>query len=79
MMNNADMPAMTASEFWADPTDPSKGTVWSAGLTKREWFAGLAMQALATADTHFAMTEADIAGHSVAQADALLAELERTK
>jgi hypothetical protein len=49
-MNNSDMPAMPQSddtiEQWNDSTDPSAGTYFATGLTKREHFAGLAMQGL---------------------------------
>ena len=45
------------------------------GLTKREYFAGLAMQAMAASD----LTYEDIAHDSVKMADAILAELEKPK
>lgn len=55
------------------------------GLTKREWFAGLAMQGI-WANPHDVpgKIERDFLGDAIAkvavrQADALLAELERTK
>lgn len=43
------------------------------GLTKREYFAGLAMQAFIANGTHFS----DICMHSVKIADELLKELEK--
>jgi hypothetical protein len=47
-MNNSDMPAMplTDAEQWWDPAKPELGTYYANGLTKREHFAGLAMQSL---------------------------------
>lgn len=43
------------------------------GLTKREYFAGLAMQGMAMSDLKFE----DIAHDAVKMADAVLAELEK--
>lgn len=45
------------------------------GLTKREYFAGLAMQGMASSD----LTYEDIAHDAVKMADALLAELNKSK
>ena len=45
------------------------------GLSKREHFAGLAMQAVVTADLNMNMTERDAAEFAVLQADALLKAL----
>ena len=45
------------------------------GLSKREHFAGLAMQAVVTADLNMNMTERDAAAFAVLQADALLKAL----
>ena len=45
------------------------------GLTKREYFAGLAMQGLVDRHINYEV----IAEHAVEYADALLKELERTK
>lgn len=45
------------------------------GLTKREYFAGLAMQGMAASD----LTFHDIAHDAVKMADSLLAELEKTR
>lgn len=69
-MKNADMPAMPLTlnpgEFAADGMNLD-------GLTKREYFAGLAMQGLCNSEhMRDAATEAQLA---VAMADALLAEL----
>lgn len=45
------------------------------GLTKREYFAGLAMQGIASSD----LTYEDIAHDAVKMADALLVELDKPK
>lgn len=53
----------------------------SYGLTKREYFAGLAMQGLCSACDEEGVWSHDakiVAGAAVKYADALLAELERT-
>ena len=47
------------------------------GLTKREYFAGLAMQGLSAGDIENMYTCDDIAGIAVVQADALLKELDK--
>lgn len=76
-MNNADIPAMpqTVLGEWGKP-------VALTGLTKREYFAGLAMQAFITAD-HLNGSEKrcneDNALMAVDAADALLEELESRK
>ena len=83
-MNNSDMPAMPQSddtiEQWNDSTDPSAGTYFATGLTKREHFAGLAMQGLlsnangliqANSQAGFANSIAELA---FSCADALLAK-----
>lgn len=63
-------------------------TVWQPfghnGLTKREWFAGLAMQGFVLhyseyVDCNFETKPHETAARAVAYADALLRELEETK
>ena len=49
------------------------------GLTKREMFAMAAMQGLIASDTRGTLHEKRCAELAVKQADALLAELDRTK
>lgn len=77
-MNNADMPAMPQEwEAYVEGGAPS-------GLTKREYFAGLAMQALVSdivnAEANgYEVTSDQTAKEAVSQADALLAELEKEK
>jgi len=71
-MNNADMPAM--------PLPDNTGTVdgqFMIGLTKREHFAGLAMNRIIAQDKNGVMSPEITAYASVRMADALLAELER--
>jgi hypothetical protein len=84
-MNNSDMPAMPQSgdsiEQWNDPTDPSAGTYDATGLTKREHFAGLAMQSVLNnfnvyEQGHFDSSDYKVTvQNAVGLADALLAEL----
>lgn len=74
-MNNKDMPAM--------PTQVNGGDIYG-GLTKREYFAGLAMQGLCAnplvKESEGGLLEADlmkmVSELSVRHADALLEELE---
>ena len=69
-MNNSDMPAMPHTEYDKDGNLP-------AGLTKREHFAGLAMQSLLAADTQEIHSSGFIARQATVVADALLAALEQ--
>tara|TARA_R110002126_G_scaffold70280_5_gene177027 strand:- start:920 stop:1129 length:210 start_codon:yes stop_codon:yes gene_type:complete len=66
-MNNADKPAMPSPHFEDDELQ---------GLTKREHFAGLAMQGIMANDQQY-LTWSDLAKDSVAVADALLKQLEQ--
>ena len=68
-MHNSDMPAMPI----VTKDMPVEG---SGGLTKREYFAGLAMQGLCSVERFSDLPEVQIAGLAVTQADALLAALE---
>ena len=83
-MKNADLPANPCGEKWrqqiqhgGDYVECSRAPLFG-GLTKREYFAGLAMQGLCahSGDYH---RDTDLAQDAVMYADALLAELERTK
>ena len=84
-MDNKDMPAMPpASEvcqLWIDDRDPKKGTVDALGLTKREHFAGLAMQAMLSNPSlvdNLASGFVDwLAAKATAAADALLDQLDK--
>jgi hypothetical protein len=49
------------------------------GLTKREYFAGLAMIGLYSMKDSICWTDEDIAKMAVKQSDAMLAELEKTE
>jgi len=73
-MNNSDMPAMPLT---TDQIDYSQRGFGYDGLTKREYFAGLAMQGVMSADVYAEMSKDDCAKTAVANADALLAELEQ--
>jgi hypothetical protein len=82
-MNNSDMPAMPQSgddiEQWNDPTNPGAGTYFATGLTKREHFAGLAMQGLITLKGKHCCDTDIVAAQCVRMADSLLAELDKSK
>lgn len=75
-MNNADMPI----EF-IDANDPEfiRQCRPMKGLSKREYFAGLAMQGILASDIHFNMDKHDVADQARQHADALLVKLEDTK
>jgi hypothetical protein len=66
-MNNGDMPAMPVADEYQD----------CCGLTKREMFAMAAMQGMLSG--HTMVSDDALAVHSVKIANALLAEMERTK
>jgi hypothetical protein len=63
-----------------DNAIPSPTMSGQHGLTKREWFAGLAMQGLLAADYDDSMVTAKgVVSVSVAIADKLIAELNKEK
>ena len=87
MTKNADKPAYPSGEAYKSQSVPGgdwveckKGALHN-GLTKREMFAMAAMQGILTSETddwrH--KEEESLAASAVKYADALLAELERTK
>lgn len=49
----------------------------SLGLTKREYFAAMAMQGLLSYEEGFQKSESQIASYAVVQADALIKELDK--
>lgn len=68
--SNANLPAFPAQEM----CEANTSIEW--GLSKREYFAAMAMQGiLSTQENGNGITEAKIAEWSVQNADALLAEL----
>ncbi|MFT6882531.1 MAG: hypothetical protein ACJAVY_001329 [Marinoscillum sp.] len=75
-MNNADMPAYPMSE--EDSIKWLQGDCVLAGLTKREHFAGVAMQGLIKLTFPFGADEETTARRSLKMADALLAELSKS-
>ncbi len=78
---NGNLPAFSKEGIF-DPNYLGRGSADGfrsnpqTGLTKREYFAGLAMQGLAF---KFNAPDEKLAEWSVKMADALLAELEKTK
>ena len=75
-MKNADLPAMPQDyTLFCEGIGlcPTTGT----GLTKREHFAGLAMQGFISAGHNWMPKGIDLACYAVAYADALLAELDK--
>jgi hypothetical protein len=81
-MNNADMPAMPKGLVVTEFGDVYGNEDSELGLTKREHFAGLAMQGLCHAiDSQgtWAHDAETVAGTAVRYADALLVELDKAK
>ena len=83
MTKNADKPAYPSGEAYRSQSMPGgdwveckKGALHN-GLTKREMFAMAAMQGILTRSAN--TDRGAIASYAVEYADALLAELERTK
>jgi hypothetical protein len=70
-MSNADEPAFSVIEF----DDLGLSKIAGVGLTKREYFAAMAMQGIISDSTGLAFEE--IAHDAVRFADALIAALER--
>jgi hypothetical protein len=62
----------------AFPLISDDGYIINAGLTKREYFAAIALQGLLT-DNESANTKEEFAGYAVKFADALIEELSKTK
>lgn len=71
-MNNSDKPAMPQSLKMSDATH-----IHSPGLTKREYFAGLAMQGLLAKHGDDDYEEGKIAEYAINHAEQLLEELEK--
>jgi hypothetical protein len=84
-MENGKKPAFAQSENWQcdlekhiqDPKKYGSPSFEGIGLTKREYFAGLAMQGYL--NERHSLDNKTLAEWSVKMADALLAELEKTK
>jgi hypothetical protein len=74
-MSNSDMPAMPTEQSAEHFSQSS--TYYSTGLTKREHFAGLAMQGLLASGSHGDLEM--VSKNSRQFADALLAELDKSK
>jgi hypothetical protein len=78
-MNNADMPAAPIGPYQYVNEDGSFVNGGASGLTKREHFAGLAMQSMIVFDVDNRLNEGTIAKVAVNLADALLAELDKVQ
>ena len=85
-MRNSDMPAMALSEYQlteavsidgCPPEMKSIQYVKAHGLTKREHFAGLAMQGLIANNQGWTIIPGSIANYATGYADALLKALEK--
>jgi hypothetical protein len=74
-MNNADKPAAPISVSSIDETLCSSDFEYGEGLTKREHFAGLAMQGLLAGSS--GLGDGECALNAIHYADALLKELEK--
>lgn len=79
-MKNADKPAMPCEDI---VERDEKGNLYGPlksglGLTKREYFAAMAMQGLSSSEYSGCSPE-QLAANAVINADALLAELEKTQ
>ena len=75
-MKNADMPAMPVPHQIVD-ANHIHFKIGSKGLTKREHFASMAMQGMASADIESQLSWDDIASNAVEAANALLKALEQ--
>lgn len=85
-MKNADMPAMPQERDWqndmeAHVANPKSGVppLEGAGLTKREYFAAMAMSGYCSESAGWDESAQEVARCSVAMADALLDKLEKAK
>jgi len=78
-VKNSDMPAMPLnSDEHADGfMNRQSIAITTAGLTKREHFAAMAMMGVMSADMYCDVKAKECAKIAVANADALLAELEK--
>ena len=77
-MKNADMPAMPVFDSSGCPSLYGDDGVEAKGLTKREMMAMHILSGMLSSE-NFNPTREQAASFAVGQADALLAELERTK
>jgi hypothetical protein len=78
-MNNSDMPAMPLSLELSERYEQGFYDQAALGLTKREHFAGLAMQGLITLKGKHCCDTDVVAAQCVRMADSLLAELDKSK
>jgi hypothetical protein len=76
-MKNSDMPAMPTFDKYGRPPQFENSGLQITGLTKREHFAGLAMQGCRARGSDY-LRWSDLAKDAVEIADALLAELDKS-
>ena len=76
-MNNSDMPAMPVGLVVTESGDMYGCEASELGLTKREHFAGLAMQGFIASGYYKMNMAVGISARAVRAADALLAELDK--
>lgn len=80
-MKNGDMPAMPVFNDCGQVSQVESGCLSGdgMGLTKREYFAAMAMQGMLSHGFNNVITEAGEIAKAVRLADALLAELEKNQ
>lgn len=81
-MNNGDMPAMAVTDEFGMPFNEIPQDMCTLGLTKLEYFAGVAMQGLLSANAMYGGKTNDrtaLAKDAVAFSLALLEEFEKDK
>lgn len=76
MKTNPNEPIRTENGYWSDEKCHTQG---GNGLSKREYFAALAMQGISSkvADYEYGWDAKQVAKDAVNQADALIAELNK--
>ena len=77
--SNSNMPAMPISPASPNSSDPEWAAAVGVGLTKREHFAGLAMQGVLASDVDNIITVSRAVLVAIEAADALLTELEKVQ
>jgi hypothetical protein len=82
MISDKIIPTVEANGDRGDRKDESAfpladhGEFLSPGLTKREWFAAMALKGFLASDSEFSLPYDTVASYAVRQADALIAALQ---